>query len=762
MTTADDRAFREEASGFEREVRRIAGLLYPEDGSAGATMVDGRETDGVFITEDAAIAIEATISREKAKAEKDGRKLKALAEQLAKRHPYKAIKGFFVTRTDPTAHQLDAIKRIGSPIIAISYAKFRARLIDGRAYIDARNYHAFGSARDPETNDVQLHDSYVSIDFVDVIDRRKQHTLEAIVEATEGCRRVVLIGDFGAGKSMTLREIYMHYAKRHRKNDQSKFCLHLNLNDHRGQVEPVEALIRHAHLIAFAQPHQLVRAWRSGEAHIILDGFDEVYVPGWATSSRPLADIRRRSVQLIKQFMTDTPLVSSVIVAGRAHFFDGLSELQSALGVPKGALIASATDFTEEQVQQYLRNRRWHTTLPDWLPRRPLIVGYLAGRRLFDVVDNLAFSDPGQGWHRLLSELCAREARADAGVDEEAIREIVERLATQARRTPGGLGPIQFEDLVAVFRDLRGYLPDEGAYTVLQRLPGLRVNDSQTNSRLFVDDDLVDASRAGDVLRWIRDPYLSRLTEAVSDWQNLLGEVGLAVLKYRLEESGLTHRHVQNALALAHSKTGVGGLQADLLRLLLALGSAPSKPLTLTDQHIPSIYLAETADASMVTLSGCIVDLLDLSDVETAERLPSMRGCAITVVAGVAGIDELATSRITDCEFGTFTESAENMAAILKLDLPDYTRVALTMLRKIFVQSGRSRKEGALFRGSLTTRQKELIPDVLTALQREGAIRQIRRRGATLWEPNRAMYRRVRQILDTPTTSVDPLITGAR
>ena len=36
---------------FEQEVRRVAGLLYP-DTYGGATKVDGLERDGVFITED--------------------------------------------------------------------------------------------------------------------------------------------------------------------------------------------------------------------------------------------------------------------------------------------------------------------------------------------------------------------------------------------------------------------------------------------------------------------------------------------------------------------------------------------------------------------------------------------------------------------------------------------------------------------------------------------------------------------------------------
>lgn len=651
-----------------------------------------------------------------------------------------------------------AIKRIGSPVAAISYASFRSRLIDSRAYLEARSDHAFGSARDPETDGFRVKDTYVTLDFVDAVDHRTQYGIAAIAEALDGGRRVVLLGDYGAGKSMTLREVYLHSRLRHSKDDSARFCIHLNLSEHQGQVDPAEALIRHATLIGFSPPHQLVRAWKSGDAHIVLDGFDEIYVPGLASGARPLVEIRRRSVSLISQFVRQTPPEAGVLIAGREHFFDDLNELRSCLGVPDTSLIASATDFTEEQVSQYLRRRKWHAALPDWLPRRPLLVGYLAGRQLFSAVEDLSSSDPGTGWDRLLTALSAREARIEVGIDEATVRRIMERLATLARKSSGGLGPLSFEDLVTVFQGLSGHLPDEGAYSVLQRLPGLRVSDNQVNSRQFVDDDLVDACRAGDVYRWIKHEESSRTADIFYGWQNLLGEVGLAVLRHWLEEEGLTVRLVQTALERARDGTQLDGLRADVIRLLLHMGAAPLKPITIADQHIPSLYLASTADASEVTFAGCIIDTMDLSGIETAEMLPTLKDCSIRTVEGVAGIDELATNRVSGSEFATFTESADNMSAILRLNLPDYTRVAMTILQKVFVQSGRSRKENALYRGPLNARQKELIPVALENLEKQGAIRRIRRRDATLWAPNRGMTRRVRTILDAPTTTKDDLV----
>lgn len=285
------------------------------------------------------------------------------------------------------------------------------------------------------------------------------------------------------------------------------------------------------------------------------------------------------------------------------------------------------------------------------------------------------------------------------------------------------------------------------------------MHDTQKNSRVFVDDDFVDAARAGDVYRWIEDPRPETLSETFLEWTNLMRDVGLSVLRHRLAVSRIPVVAVQTALVQAQKIARATGLHAELMRIVLELGSSPARPVALADIHLPSLRLAVGADGSSISLTGCLIELLDLSEVGSPTVLPTLRSCSIEVVQGIAGIDELATERIVDCDFGQFSDSTENMSAILKLDLPDYTRVALTVLRKIFVQSGHSRKESALYRGSLSPRQKDLIPRVLTDLQSDGAIRKIRRRDTTLWESNRAMYRRVHQLLDAPTTTTDPLVT---
>lgn len=74
---------------FENEVRRIARQLWPNTDFQGSAMLDGREHDGVFITDDNVHLVEATVSRAKSKASQDITKLVKQAKLYSKRYPDK-------------------------------------------------------------------------------------------------------------------------------------------------------------------------------------------------------------------------------------------------------------------------------------------------------------------------------------------------------------------------------------------------------------------------------------------------------------------------------------------------------------------------------------------------------------------------------------------------------------------------------------------------------------------------------------------------
>lgn len=733
---ADDQA-------FEDEVRRIASLLYP-DPHGGAGMAYGRERDGVYVTDDTVALVEATRSTSLEKAQKDGGKLKSLANEMARKYPYHAVKAFFITEQDPTAHQMDAIRSLGAPLVASSFQTFRNRLIDVSDYLTVRNEYAFGSARDPETNDLRINDKYIPLDFIDLEEPERRCTTDELVHRVSQGGRVALLGEFGVGKSMTLREVYLKFRADYFKKKSDQFCIHLNVNDHQGQSDPHEALERHARKIGFYSPTQLVRAWRSGYAHLVLDGFDEVFVPGWASGARPLREIRRKSVELVRRFMEESPTNCGVVVAGRRHFFDDLNEMRSALGLPHEGLVLSATDFTEQQVAHYLANRDWATALPAWLPRRPLLIGYLAGRKLLGDATTLVV-EPGDGWHALLDAICEREARTDIGIDAASIRSILERLATRARKTSSGRGPIGFEDMASVFLELQGYQPDQGAMLLLQRLPGLQVDDVQHNTRSFIDDDLVDALRAGDVIRWISSPSPDS-APLLRRWSTSIGEVGLQTLRARCDAWGVSTNSIQAATIQLEKGDQVDCAVSDLVRLMFLLGTAPSGALAIDNVVLSNVECPEGVDSSSVTFANCIIELVDVTGCED-KQLPTFYGCSIDKVDGLNSF--IGADKFVECEAREFLDSSSNLAAIRELDLTSEAQVALSILKKIYAQAGSARKEGALFRG-LPLHLRGQVAAVLAALVSRGVLLKDRRGNQTLYQGVRAHSARVAEVLAAP------------
>lgn len=309
------------------------------------------------------------------------------------------------------------------------------------------------------------------------------------------------------------------------------------------------------------------------EVYLLLDGFDEIATPGWLGRTSGLRDIRRRSVELIRKFSTNTPLTSGVIVAGRSYFFDSTSEMCQSLALPADAVILSTSDFTESQVRSFLAERGWTESVPQWLPSRPLLLGYLASTGFFaDAIQVEHDTSAGTGWNLLLDRISAREASIEVGVDGPTVRRILERLATIARRSTDGMGPLSIDDLKDAFHTVCGYLPDEGSYQLLQRLPGLGVQDPADGSRHFIDTSLADTARAGDVVSFVHDPYtVPNPFNGITGTISVLDSLGVEVAADQLMARSISRRPVYVALDKIRSAGISDALVVDMLRTALAI-----------------------------------------------------------------------------------------------------------------------------------------------------------------------------------------------
>lgn len=751
---------RRENEQFEDEVRRIARGLWPSAEFHGSTIIEGRERDGVFETEDCIHVVEATTSRRKEKAKEDIAKITSLLSKLKRRSGTKAVRGWFVTRDEPTADQRKISDKHRDTVNTLSFSQFHARLIDSRAYLNARDNYVFGSVRDPATGDPAPKIAYVPLDFVraDSEDLVSRNDMVALL--TEG-RTLVLLGDYGAGKSMTLREAYRDLKGSHLRGATSIFPVYLNLRDHYGQSDPAEVLERHARAIGFEQPAHLVRAWRAGYVHLLLDGFDEISTVNIQGLWRKLQDNRFRAMEAVRRLIREHPAHAGLLIAGRAHFFDSPVERRRALGLSADSVELSLNEFTEEQIATYLKRAGIKGFIPGWLPSRPLLVGYLAAKGLlagFLKEDSTGGSlDPAVGWDLLLDSIAAREAEIEAGIDGSTVRRILERLATKARATPSGLGPIGPEDVVKGFSEICGYGPDDRGMVLLQRLPGLGIDSEDDNTRSFVDEDFADACRAGDLFAFVESPF-DFDSAALTSIESPAGGLGISIASLKAGARQFSEGKINAALG-ATQRTGSHYMASDIVRLLMECGFGIREQIRLHDLLIPELELGSTnADLSPLHFQECFFSRVELDSNVDVAKLPSFNGCFIDQLEGRVSRADLPAGKFTgDCIIENFVGATETTAEVLVLNLPLGTRVCLTVLKKLYERRGSGRKENALHRG-LDHHARRLVPDVLRLLQTEGLALPYKSKGTTIWLPDRSSRRRVGRMIAAPSTSKDTIL----
>ncbi len=749
-------------SGFEDEVRRIARLLWPRAEFGGAEMQDGRERDGVFEAEEFVHVVECTVSTKKQKAIDDFEKLSKLVKQLEVRHPHKFCKGWFVTLNEPTADQRSVFTKAKGKIVALSFDQFRAKLVDARSYLMQRAKYAFGSVRDPNTGDAQPDLRYVPLDISN--GEGHLHSIEHLAQRVSSGERLILVGDYGAGKSSTLREVHTRLAKAFWDQTTLLFPITINLRDHHGQTDPVEALERHARRLAFAPPEALVRAWRAGYVILLLDGFDEIATAGWAGKTKKLKDLRYRSMELLRGFVRESPTAAGLLVAGRAHFFDSGTEMFAALDIAKTPnTLLNLSEFNQEQVAQFLKNQGWSESIPSWVPSRPLLLGYLASRRLLQ--DTLTAGDatgPAAGWNALLDRICKRESEIEAGIDATTVRRLIEHVASMARASADGLGPIGPDQMTQAFATVCGYPPDDRGAVLLQRLPGLGGHSSEDGARVFIDADLAEAARGGAIFDFIQAPFDSPLTP--ENWQNTLWELGAEVAALRCEDANYGSGKLIAAIVEAQ-KFRSQTLTADVFLTLRAMRHTyDGASLFIREVIVPELSIEEDAPSiGPVEFQDAVIGRLEIGAGAPEQAIPRFVRCYFGVIDGRAGYDDLPRGAFEEPTVDAFDDSAQTTNAILSLSLPRGTKAVLTIIKKVYAQRGAGRKEGALYRG-LDMATQQLVPDALALLQREGLLIAGGRPGQPVWLPTKSSEarRRALGILASPTGSTDPILSASR
>jgi hypothetical protein len=465
--------------------------------------------------------------------------------------------------------------------------------------------------------------------------------------------------------------------------------------------------------------------------------------------------VRRESVAAIRDFVRHRSENCGILVTGRPHYFASTAELDRALGLPSDTVVVNLSDFGELEAKDYLVNVGCDVeTLPEWMPRKPLLLAYMASHGMLEQAVGIG-EDLGVAgaWTQLVAEVCRREADVSHSLDAVVIRLVLERVATYARCTASGLGPVSEGDLKQAFKETLGVDPQEDALMILLRLPGLVNAPSEDGSKLFVDDDLTDALRAGDVVRFAESPHAD--DNCLGGWLSGLGEVGAAVvwesLRSRTDAANL--RSVREA-----ANRGLGTMALDILASIQT-----GRELVAETDRAPldcQGVLIQDGDRRRLDLDECPLENCSIShSIVGILRLPEepptnfrLESCLISRVEGAADSKSLPLW-IADTACEEFDNTATT-AGIMALSKPLPVRIALVTLKKIYVQRGHARAHSALYKG-LPKDAVPLVGSVIKALTAEGLIRKTPTQPPA-WKAVRGQTERALALLGG-TTNGDPL-----
>lgn len=748
----------ENEEDFEETVRRYARLLWSDAALAGSKLIDNRERDGYFETKESIFIIESTTSKKKEKIEYDGRKTHESILKI-RGNTFKSVAGWIITKNEPTAEQKLVAEKFPT-VRLLSFDQFRGLLFNGENYLRARENYPFGSVLDIKNNNSKINDDiYVPLDII--IDGNLFSTSEP-AQLFEQNKRIIVLGEYGSGKSMTLRYMFKKWAERYRKNQDFRLPIYLNLRDHFGQKKPVQALEHHAREIGYpGTPSDLVRAWRAGLCHLILDGFDELGTTGWGATLKKVQAHREISMTLVRNFISETPGEVNLVLSGRENFFNNDRERDVALGI-KNFSIGQLAELSSEQTKNLLRKYNYFQEPPEWLPSRPLLISYLAAENLLPYADNPNDrTSAAVGWNRLLEIISQREANQDDRLDSASVRQIIERLATIARNTSEGRGRLDVDLIQNVFKEITGLSPDETAQQFLLRLPGLSPTAADDTARAFVDIEFCDAARAGDILRFLHDPHNTNWS-FLTDVQSSTGPLCKEIVAKQIQDYSTTVRQIINSIKNA-SDSGFNQISLDLYNgLIRAFDRDVNDAITIHNAYDDEITIYPgNCSTPNVTFSSCVFSVLNYELGQPSENIPLFNNCEVGQLIGILTQNDL-PEKMKSLVVGEFIDEVTTNSDVFSSDIPPGLKALNSCLRKLFLQSGAGRQEAAFYRGSVPTDVRLAMPHILRLIQKYNFASEDKRRGREIWVPNWKMSDKARKIISAPSSSSEPIAKEAR
>lgn len=662
-------------------------------------------------------------------------------------------RGYIVMNQTPTQGMRD----IGKPhkIKVVSIKEFEQEAYDFQSYQSSRIVRPFGSAIHPTTGKPDIF-NYIPVSYIDRHNQKK-HDINSIAEGLSLGKRIVLLGEYGTGKSRCTKELFSKLTDSYQSA--SSYPIAINLREHWGAQTGLEIIA--GHLARLGLSDWLARTMQllaNGNICLLLDGFDEL---GAQTFGE--LDNEKRKIDIRKQALTGVADLISLsngplIITGREHYFHDNKDLLDAIGLnlrdSNTSILGCRPEFEDSQANQYIAALGLSGSAPTWLPKKPLMFQILGTIEKADAEDILGSKYGEIGfWGQFIDAVCTRESKAHSSIDPETVKQVLQNLARATRYSPHPLGRLTPKDVNSAYEKATGGSPDDAGNLMLTRLCTLGRVEPESPDRQFVDPYIVQLLFAD----CVADDIMLRDRATLSEkFEQTLNHVGLYFLAqwietYEMKADAMSYLHcdpaakntqilaeIVSALLLSKdAEIDFSGLQISYAEISdLSLGDVSLKNLALKKCIIWNAYIdnSRISNEDHVKILDC--DINTLHGISNKAATPSwINGCSIKEVKGITHSSRIKSS-----------------------DLPAAQKLFLSIIHKIFFQRGGGRKENTLFRGGYGQAfDKRIYEQILNKLISSGIIIPSKDSSGAIYNPNREFSHRMSAIRDQLTLSKDPL-----
>lgn len=734
---------------LESHVKAICEMIFERPSRP--DRINGVNYDNVvYVSEDQIAIIEVTEERSLDKIRTDVGKIYATKLGMAAQGT--VVKAFIVMRDEPTQGMVDIGNGSGN-IKVQSVKTFAKQAFDFESYQTVRSKNAFGSSIDSITGQPD-ENIYIPVGYMAGNGSTNIDIIEISKELEKG-KRIVLLGEYGTGKSRCVREVFDILKNTY--EEASAYPIAINLREHWGAQSGIEIISGHFKRLGLSNSiDRAMQLLQGGHLLLLLDGFDEVGTQTFGNSEERRATIRRHALSGVRDLLSISK--GGVLITGRPHYFNDNGELLNSLGLDLRnkniQIIKCQEEFEEAQANAYLKALGFTAKTPEWLPKKPLMFQIMASMEK-DEAEKILKSTSGEVgfWGQFIDTVCIREARMHPSIESSTVRNVLGQLARVTRTSDRELGRLTPRDIQQAYESATGYNPDESGQLMLSRLCTLGRIEPESPDRQFVDPYIVQLLFADCV---IEDISNKNHTELLSAYKQPLQVMGLYFLAQWIE----TYDFEAEAVSFIHRDGAAVNTQM-LGEIIAALMLIEAPPIDLHGTQISGaeIYILELGIRKItnvefidgiihhVSFSNCVVTP------ESNFRITKMEVIRSTGLSSDATLPSWMTSSQPK-----LMDNISNASRIKTSALPPAQKLFLSIIHKIFFQRGMGRKENSLYKGGFgQAYDRKVIDHIIQRLVSEDIIERSKDSSGYIYNPKREHMPRMKLIKDQLSLCKDPL-----